>query len=255
MRSCRTSTSSCSCGAEGPARNTEGSTTETRRTPSTSSNGARGDRARPTAKRGITARRGLEVVRGARASRRATGILRRRPGRNALAPPSYPAPPHPAPIDKSTTPTFTGGRRGRRGRKPSSVARRGRPRRADDHSSRARVAARLEQPTRRHRAGSPLAPRASRLVTPRLPTRPCSGWGLPCHPRYRGRGGLLPRRFTLTSRRPRRRVEAVCFLWHFPRGHPHRALPGTLPCGARTFLGPPVSQDSGSTRLPPRLLT
>src|SRR6185436_13758925 len=29
---------------------------------------------------------------------------------------------------------------------------------------------------------------------------------------------------------------AVCSLWHFPRGHPHRALPGTLPCGARTFL-------------------
>jgi len=27
------------------------------------------------------------------------------------------------------------------------------------------------------------------------------------------------------------------FLWHFPRGHPHRALPGILPCGARTFLG------------------
>ncbi len=30
--------------------------------------------------------------------------------------------------------------------------------------------------------------------------RPCSGWGLPCHPRYRGRGGLLPHRFTLTRR-------------------------------------------------------
>jgi hypothetical protein len=27
------------------------------------------------------------------------------------------------------------------------------------------------------------------------------------------------------------------FLWHFPRGFPHRALPGILPCGARTFLG------------------
>ena len=26
------------------------------------------------------------------------------------------------------------------------------------------------------------------------------------------------------------------FLWHFPRGFPHRALPGILPCGARTFL-------------------
>ena len=30
------------------------------------------------------------------------------------------------------------------------------------------------------------------------------------------------------------------FLWHFPRGFPHRALPGILPCGARTFLGPVV---------------
>jgi len=30
---------------------------------------------------------------------------------------------------------------------------------------------------------------------------------------------------------------AVCFLWHFPAGHPGSALPTTLPCGARTFLG------------------
>ena len=28
-------------------------------------------------------------------------------------------------------------------------------------------------------------------------------------------GALLPHRFTLTSR-----GEAVCFLWHFPSGHP-----------------------------------
>jgi hypothetical protein len=33
-----------------------------------------------------------------------------------------------------------------------------------------------------------------------------------------------------------RRTEAVYFLWHFPWGRPHRALPGTLPYGARTFL-------------------
>src|SRR5262249_27141865 len=33
-----------------------------------------------------------------------------------------------------------------------------------------------------------------------------------------------------------RRGEAVCFLWHSPRGHPHRALPRILLCGARTFL-------------------
>ena len=35
--------------------------------------------------------------------------------------------------------------------------------------------------------------------------------------------------------RPRR----FAFLWHFPRGHPHRALPGILPYGARTFLPAP----------------
>ena len=37
-------------------------------------------------------------------------------------------------------------------------------------------------------------------------------------------------------RRSSRFGGAVCFLWHSPRGHPHRALPGTLLCGARTFL-------------------
>ena len=30
--------------------------------------------------------------------------------------------------------------------------------------------------------------------------------------------------------------EAVCFLWHFPSGHPAWALPSTVLCGARTFL-------------------
>ena len=37
------------------------------------------------------------------------------------------------------------------------------------------------------------------------------------------------------------------FLWHFPGGHPHRALPGILPCGARTFLS------TGVERSPDRL--
>src|SRR2546423_3714030 len=45
-------------------------------------------------------------------------------------------------------------------------------------------------------------------------------------------GGLLPAPFHL-----RRRLRAaVSFLWHSPSGHPDRALPGTLLCGARTFL-------------------
>ena len=70
----------------------------------------------------------------------------------------------------------------------------------------------------------------------RLPICSCTGWGLPCRPRHRGRGALLPHRFTLTTRASRRR-SAVCSLWHFPAGRPDRPLAGTLPCGARTFLG------------------
>jgi hypothetical protein len=42
---------------------------------------------------------------------------------------------------------------------------------------------------------------------------------------------------------------AVCFLWHFPAPRGVRALPGTLPCGARTFLGRLVG-DRGSHSLP-----
>ncbi len=41
-----------------------------------------------------------------------------------------------------------------------------------------------------------------------------------------------------TGARVRRadRHRAVYFLWHFPSAHAAQALPGTLPCGARTFL-------------------
>ena len=35
-----------------------------------------------------------------------------------------------------------------------------------------------------------------------------------------------------------------CSLWHFPRGHPHRELPGILPCGARTFLSATTAERS-----------
>ena len=65
----------------------------------------------------------------------------------------------------------------------------------------------------------------------RSPIWSCSGWGLPCHRCYHRRGALLPHLFTLTRAR-----RAVCFLWHFPWARAPQALPGTLPCGARTFL-------------------
>ena len=55
----------------------------------------------------------------------------------------------------------------------------------------------------------------------------CSRWGLPCRPRCRRRGALLPHPFTLASIRFRHR-SAVCFLWHCPWGRPRRVLPGTV---------------------------
>ena len=44
---------------------------------------------------------------------------------------------------------------------------------------------------------------------------------------------------------------AVCFLWHFPWGHPHWTLSSTLLCGARTFLPPPGSGERSSGLLRP----
>jgi hypothetical protein len=76
-----------------------------------------------------------------------------------------------------------------------------------------------------------------RAVLQRIPIWPCSVRGLACHRCCHRRGALLPHLFTLTRHRPlcgRRR--AVYFLCHFPSGRPDRVLPGTLPCGVRTFL-------------------
>jgi len=100
--------------------------------------------------------------------------------------------------------------------KPGSVV--------DSHSSGPSVTAGIKQPTRvRHE------PCHS------TPIWSCSGWGLPCpealSPRAVGSYPTvspLPR--TLAGR------SAVCFLLHFPSAHAAQALPGTLPCGARTFL-------------------
>ncbi len=63
-------------------------------------------------------------------------------------------------------------------------------------------------------------------LRPAAPTRSCSRWGLPCRPRRRGRGALLPHPFTLAGRAEA--GSAVCFLWHFPWGRPRRPLTGTV---------------------------
>jgi len=53
--------------------------------------------------------------------------------------------------------------------------------------------------------------------------------------RYRTRGALLPHRLAPWSTRD---VGGI-FLLHCPSARAAQALPGTLPCGARTFLGAP----------------
>src|SRR5699024_8566279 len=61
--------------------------------------------------------------------------------------------------------------------------------------------------------------------------------------------GTLVVSYTTVSPLPVR-GRAVCSLWHCPAGHPGWALPTTLLCGARTFLGTP----EGATRPPGRLV-
>jgi hypothetical protein len=68
----------------------------------------------------------------------------------------------------------------------------------------------------------------------------CSRWGLPCRPRCRGRGALLPHPFTLTGwGRSRSRRSALCGT--FPGVAPAGHYPAPCLCGARTFL-PPASR-------------
>lgn len=87
------------------------------------------------------------------------------------------------------------------------------------HSSWARVATRLTQPTRAVGRKQP-----SKVSLRTAPIRSCSRWGLPCRSCCQSRGGLLLHPFTLAAAF----AAAVCFLWHFPWGRPRRPLAGTV---------------------------
>jgi hypothetical protein len=111
--------------------------------------------------------------------------------------------------------------------KPGSVG--GEP--PDDHSSWSAVTRALQQPTR------------SVLIEPgrlSLPIWPFSYRGLPVRALLPGAlWALTPLFSPLPDPAVTRRPSAVLFLWHYPSREPLRAqaLPGGLPCGARTFLG------------------
>ena len=87
-----------------------------------------------------------------------------------------------------------------------------------------------------------LFPRPERTGTA-VPTRSCSRWGLPCPPRRRGGGALLPHPFTLTGalhKRPKvpKKPRRFAFCGTFPGVSPAGGYPAPCFRGARTFLRP-----------------
>ncbi len=93
---------------------------------------------------------------------------------------------------------------------------------------RASLRASRDQPGRRGGTAPASQSRVAPLLPPAAPIRSCSRWGLPCRPRCRGRGALLPHRFTLARGGREPDARAVCSLWHFPWGRPRRPLAGTV---------------------------
>ena len=70
-----------------------------------------------------------------------------------------------------------------------------------------------------------------------IPIRSCSRWGLPCRPRCRGRGALLPPRFALARGAPCGSLRGrFVFCGTFPGVAPAGGYPAPYSRGARTFL-------------------
>ena len=95
------------------------------------------------------------------------------------------------------------------------------------------MAIHLDLPSPAGSCGPPETPGWSNLdaMSSVFPIRPCSRRGLPCHPRYRARGGLLPHRFTIACAG---RLSVLCGA--FPRVSPAGRYPAPSLLGVRTFL-------------------
>ena len=114
------------------------------------------------------------------------------------------------------------------------------------HSSGPVLAGRFSRPTRTPRAGEALPGASSRRD---VPIRSCSRRGLPCRPRRRVRGGLVPHPFTLAGRREGR-LRRFAFCGAIPGVAPGGCYPSPFHRGARTFLPRP----GGRERPPGRLI-
>lgn len=113
--------------------------------------------------------------------------------------------------------------------------------------------ARCRTPHATHPGGCAEA-RFGRFPGRATPIRSCSRWGLPCHPRRRGRGALLPHPFTLAHAVPPGGGDhgRFAFCGTFPGVAPAGRYPAPCFRGARTFLPPagfPVAGGRPSGRL------
>ena len=99
----------------------------------------------------------------------------------------------------------------------------------DDHSSGTPVTGRLVRPTRRHLRAAGRQRRVSLFGL--APEGVCRAACVAADA-VRSYRTLSPLPVTGTGPAP----SAVCFLLHFPSARAAQALPGLLPCGARTFL-------------------
>ena len=99
----------------------------------------------------------------------------------------------------------------------------------DDHSSGTPVTGRLVRPTRRHLRAAGCQRRVSLFGL--APEGVCHAVCVAA-----AAVGSYPTVSPLPVRRTNPAPSAVCFLLHFPSARAAQALPGLLPCGARTFL-------------------
>ncbi len=130
---------------------------------------------------------------------------------------------------------------GQRAHKPSSVGLPHRWRKAGIHSSRTGVATGLERRNPEARAG-PLK---------RFPIPACTGWGLPCGPRCRRPGELLPHAFHPHRAAEAARQFAFCgtFLGVTPTRRYLAPCPVELGLSSRGAEAPPANPRTALTRL------
>ena len=139
-------------------------------------------------------------------------------------------------------------KRGQTACKPGSVPRRApEGQRGDGHSSGTPVAGRLARPTRTA-TRKPAWPEGAPSLCGLAPGGVCRA-GRVAAAAVRSYRTLSPLPAVAGAEAPAAR--AVCFLWHFPWGHPRRVLPGTVFPWSPDFPPPPPAEAGAGAAIRP----